>query len=877
MRRSGLVWLAAVWAASGAAEAQELRARGLGPTTGQLVARRRVEQSLGVRVDVRWDPATGAPALVRFVPPVALKARSPDDGAKELLRALEPLWGRLPLEADTARRGPHLVAAGTRSQGALRRLLFHQTLEAIPLDGGELLVTLGSRNGKCLGIEVSGRAYRDAPWGVVLPRGRSLADLVLSPRGGSWRLLRRRLVRGEHGLPVETLVDGEDVVARRRRWHAGSAEAELDGRRFPLADLEVGAGTRMLTTGPTGDFPGSAASLPFGLSGPFERVVGPAQRSWPGAPDGRLRLAFPPDDPRQAELAAFVHLQAARRFQRSSLRGLAPEEVELPLLARVEEGWRGAAWIPGPLEVDGRSFEGTILLGSDCAKDPTLVSHERAHVLVRQLGFEGDEGEAAAVLEGVCDYLAALEHRTPTIGGRAGRAARGLDEDRLYPRDLTANPHEAGRILAGALWDAHEALGGGGPGPLEEALLRALRRLGPATTLASAAEQLRHELPESSPALGALEKALRAHGLLPSRSGDPPALVVSTGPLSLQAGGQAEVWVAASDRDDPASDSRSSVELLVDGPEWVTRAGEQVEPGQPPIRRLRLLVTPPPGAETVAELSLVAQSRRSGRVSIRAVPIQVSLPRGTRDESQDEVLELRVVAGEVRREPLSAILPDVGPGARWSLAGWSQGASAIQARHVPACVAVVGPDLVVAAEAEEAGTHMFRVTAEPGGHSRRVQLVVLGAEEEGAIHAFHLVGGGAERTHELLLPGQPLLLERGAGARIAILGEGGDDLLMHRPSPRARAELRVAPAEPGSVERELGDEGGQRVRAELLLDPDPAQGADELEVTLVLVKGKAVARRTIRILVRPTGLPGGEEEAARARGDGMRGAVEEER
>ncbi|HEY1550313.1 MAG TPA: DUF4215 domain-containing protein [Kofleriaceae bacterium] len=138
-----------------------------------------------------------------------------------------------------------------------------------------------------------------------------------------------------------------------------------------------------------------------------------------------------------------------------------------------------AGFLAGPIEFDvnnpgscnGFSDGNTVYLyqaDSECensARVADVVEHEFGHVfhnhsVIAGVGsFTNDQGQD----EGIADFNAANINNDSGVGRGlfySERPARDIDPlgvERMYPRDISSDPHITGEILSGALWDLRKA------------------------------------------------------------------------------------------------------------------------------------------------------------------------------------------------------------------------------------------------------------------------------------------------------------------------------------------------------------------------------------------------------------------------------------
>lgn len=139
---------------------------------------------------------------------------------------------------------------------------------------------------------------------------------------------------------------------------------------------------------------------------------------------------------------------------------------QLALNVHVDTNWDNAGYSPytGQIYFGDGSYPGNPNGFRDLAKEVDVVSHEFTHAVIdeylpRMFGSEG-----AALHEGYSDYFAASLTNDPNLGEylvpapeKAG-ILRNCDNNLRYP-DAPTEPHDRGRVWAGACWDLRKDLG----------------------------------------------------------------------------------------------------------------------------------------------------------------------------------------------------------------------------------------------------------------------------------------------------------------------------------------------------------------------------------------------------------------------------------
>lgn len=802
----------AVLAAGVARADDELEARGVGPTPAQLVARVELQQALGTKVEVRWDPASGCPRSVRFERPVGLEAAEPVAAARELLVRLEPLFGRLAVEdgprserggvggQEAAPRDPRLRHTATTAYGKERHVRFDQAVGDVPLDGAEVVVTLARRDGKTVAVRVSGRVFKDAP--AVLPPAPAPAQgarrlLTLRP-DGVWKVADEAVEVPARGPPVAVLrgLDGA-VLARRPFADEGAASATVWPRwleqgtaRRPLRDLTLLAGDRVVTTGDDGGFPGTRAELPWGLSGPLERVVPWSGRPYPAAQGGRLALTFGADDARAAEVNVFHHLVEVRRFY-ATIPGLDRGFFERQTVAQLSTGDFNAWCLNEGLTIEGKRFEHALTFGHGMGLDAFVVAHERTHALVNALGLRsGGGGDARTLHEALADYLAAVYTGDPTFrGGAGGHLGRRIDEDRVYPQDYHGGEaHHDSLIFSGALWDARGAAGKDAA-LVDAAAARLVPALGSGPSLRSAARTLLEgAAAEVHPAL---ETHLRRHGLLDDPDAPPPALGLRCGEanerltgFAIAAGAEQPLVLTAWDPAEREAGRPAKVTLLVDGLPFAARRKPAEQAAQAAAEATFDLR---PREADVGDhvLTVVAESQVSGKTTTRTWQVVV-LPAGApRGDLAPVTTVIHLAVGERRAIPARALFPGLPDGYRFETSG-----------QLSAGAALVDGHLTLAPEPGDEGFHRFSVHALLAATSRDPRsepvcdvVVRVGPAEGPWLEVTRLpVAGEQGGRSDEVLPGQRLVVHAGEKVELRAWAQLAASSGVAGPTPRLECE-----------------------------------------------------------------------------------------
>ncbi|TPW08855.1 MAG: matrix-associated zinc metalloprotease FibA, partial [bacterium] len=114
-------------------------------------------------------------------------------------------------------------------------------------------------------------------------------------------------------------------------------------------------------------------------------------------------------------------------------------------------------------------WEGTLNFGdgnrlNDLAKDATVAYHEYTHAVTSDIVYLVYSGESGGLNEGYSDYFAGTLTEDPAVGRySAARLPNGwirnMDNKLHYPEDSGDEPHKAGALWGGCIWDIRKALG----------------------------------------------------------------------------------------------------------------------------------------------------------------------------------------------------------------------------------------------------------------------------------------------------------------------------------------------------------------------------------------------------------------------------------
>jgi len=477
----------------------------------------------------------------------AAPAPPPADSAPGLARALLGLPESAAFPEGRAVRG-----RGTT------HIRFPQAIDGIPVEGAEVCVHFDA-HGRLMKL---GSTWRRDPRPIRAPAigpeeaaRRALAFLASRAKPGLMEvedaglIITRygelaREVRARIAEPPELLrirIDGRTGAILEARDILRRADGE--GRVFipnPVVTLEdialrdqdnsaaaVAAEAYVTVTLPDLDL--DLARLGT-LTGPYVSTEGTPNR----VKEPSLRFLYDRSHPGFEEVMVYYHIDAtARLIHDLGFADLGRRRIQVFVNSQP----------PGiPLTTDVSYFQptgqrtGYIAFGSggvDDAEDGEIIVHEYGHAIQHeQVPYFGESGEAEAIGEGFCDFLATgslapwsggfgddcfgeWDARGYTLGGADVHCLRSIPSLAIYPDDLRGRPHLDGLIYASALWAIFRSLG------REEALSLAIeanfflqasarfRDLGPALL---DADRAIHD----GAHVGALQGILAARGLLPA-------------------------------------------------------------------------------------------------------------------------------------------------------------------------------------------------------------------------------------------------------------------------------------------------------------------------------------------------------------------------
>ncbi|HEU5056018.1 MAG TPA: MYXO-CTERM sorting domain-containing protein, partial [Kofleriaceae bacterium] len=407
-----------------------------------------------------WDLDTGVPLqLVGAALPV------PPEGARAFVAR------HIDLLAPGARPGD--LALLLDRSGPERTIVFGQLAGGLPVIGAR--VALRFRRDRLIAVTSTARPHpvaalparpvRRGPLAVlpVVERGRlSYRTVVAAEAGRGFRRERQWLDAATGEVlarePVFRHATGTLLYDTPLRWPGGERAA------FPAAFADVTVRRRATATTIDGTLTwpgGGGARVTTSVSGPFATVIddaaAPASAELRLPDGGAATWSAAGDELADAQLTTFVHLNRVKEHAR----GIDPE------LAWLDQTIEATVNVPEFCNAlsDGTRvyfFRGSPFC-SNTGRMPDVVYHEFGHTLHQQALIDGEVEPALA--EGLADYLAATITGDPGVARGfylSDEPLRDIDPDgaeHVWPDDIDiSDPHQTGRIIAGALWDLRAAL-----------------------------------------------------------------------------------------------------------------------------------------------------------------------------------------------------------------------------------------------------------------------------------------------------------------------------------------------------------------------------------------------------------------------------------
>lgn len=415
-------------------------------------------------------------------------------------------YGSLLFGPDRAAR-PALRHERSRRSLSGHQIFKRQTLGGIPVEGGDVIVSLDTRgrmlsifNGAKPGLRIDDPRPALSPQAAIgnalAPFGESLlhqldptAELVVLPEGGGRLVYRVRAPMYRPYMDLRAYVDAktgsvirsEDIAIHEKPVREGYG-VDLPPPTPPVATSAKGAATGsgyVFPANPLNEHPeryglrdGDPSMDNFRESKPLERLDG----------SGFLRGAYADvenqDQPRTnepsfvyeysslvnngpfQEVNTYWHLDTFQHYIKTIL-GIdgAKDAPQLVTVHGTEED--NSSYFSGSQRID--LGDG----GVDDSDDGEIVIHEYGHAIhdyISGIGYGNPENTALS--EGFGDYLAATFGANPYVGewdatsysSETPPNLRRTDQPKTMA-DWVNEPHTDGEIISAAWWEIHEALG----------------------------------------------------------------------------------------------------------------------------------------------------------------------------------------------------------------------------------------------------------------------------------------------------------------------------------------------------------------------------------------------------------------------------------
>jgi MYXO-CTERM domain-containing protein len=483
--------------------ASGLSARSQRVTTTQVPMRAQAawsafQHDVGGRWVVSWDEATKVPARI-FGSGIEAPGSVAKPGVAEQT-SRQMLQRHLALLAPGAELNDFVLAANVLHRG-MRVVSFLQQHDGLPVLGGQL--SFRFKNDRLFVIASDAKPFVASQVGSVtveITEAQALAsakawiakDFATTPELGdvSGPLLLPIVSRGTQlaVVPVmkvvvdvanprarfDVFVDVRDgsVVAREQTLHFANGQLLYNTPvRYPLStrgdfpaaftQIQVDGQNATADAQGTVSFPGANAQVTTSLDGTFATIQNQngqvISTTLPLSDAGSAiwEASIDPDD--DAQLTAFIHTGIIKDYARN----IAPEMswIDAKLPVKVNHNDQCNAFY------DGQSIN-FFRQSANCENTGRLadvVYHEFGHGFHHHAVILGSGDFESALSEGVSDYLAATFTGDPGMGRgffKSSAPLRHIDptNPKVWPDDITGDPHATGLIIAGALWDLRELL-----------------------------------------------------------------------------------------------------------------------------------------------------------------------------------------------------------------------------------------------------------------------------------------------------------------------------------------------------------------------------------------------------------------------------------
>ncbi len=235
---------------------------------------------------------------------------------------------------------------------------------------------------------------------------------------------------------------------------------------------------------------------------------------------GELTWSLADDEQGDAQLSSFIHAGVVLEHARGIAPGMGFLGQKLPVRVNRWDGTGCNAYWDGV----GVNFLRESGPCNNTGRVADVVYHELGHGFHQHAIQFGVGAADAALGEGGADFMAASvtgDHRIAPGFFLDGGTLRDIEQDRRWPDDIDADPHETGLIIAGALWDLRKDLVGElgeaeGAATADLLYFGALRRASDIPTSypeVLAADDDDGDLANGTPHVCAINRAFAVHGL----------------------------------------------------------------------------------------------------------------------------------------------------------------------------------------------------------------------------------------------------------------------------------------------------------------------------------------------------------------------------